>query len=149
MKQILFSILLFYIFSVSAFAQKNCGSELDVESLQKTDPKRYERIMEFNKFVEQKMSNSNERIIDPNGTIIIPVVFHLLHDGQPQPFLNPTDARVQSQITILNEDFRRLNANRVNTPSVFQGVAADVNIEFRLACIDPNGNATARLPFFI
>ena len=142
-------LIAFFCVALHSFAQKNCGSELDVESLQKTDPKRYERIMEFNKFVEQKMSNSNERIIDPNGTIIIPVVFHLLHDGQPQPFLNPTDTRVQSQITILNEDFRRLNANRVNTPSVFQGVAADVNIEFRLACIDPNRNATTLLPFFI
>ena len=121
MKKFLILVILFFLISLkSLFAQKNCGSELDVQELQKTDPKRYERLMQFNKLVEQySITNSNERIIDTNGTIIIPVVFHLLHDGQPQPFLNPTDARVQSQITILNEDFRRLNADRVKYTSFF------------------------------
>jgi len=42
----------------------------------------------------------------------------------------------------LNEDFRRLNADRVNTPGAFTGVASDYNFEFRLACQDPNGNVT-------
>lgn len=41
---------------------------------------------------------------------------------------------------VLNEDFRRLNADRINTPNIFLGVASDPNFEFRLACIDPNGN---------
>jgi hypothetical protein len=35
-----------------------------------------------------------------------------------------------------------MNADRVNTPADFAGRAADFNIEFRLACIDPNGNPT-------
>ncbi|PIY07669.1 MAG: hypothetical protein COZ18_16215 [Flexibacter sp. CG_4_10_14_3_um_filter_32_15] len=88
-------------------------------------------------------TNNNERVVDPNGTIIIPVVFHLLYDGNEPPlFLNPTDARVQTQIAILNEDFRRTNLDKVNTPLPFQGVVADVNIEFKLACIDPNGSPT-------
>ncbi|WP_052515833.1 M43 family zinc metalloprotease [Phaeodactylibacter xiamenensis] len=42
----------------------------------------------------------------------------------------------------MNEDFRRLNADAVNTPSVFSGVAADVEIEFCLASEDPNGLPT-------
>lgn len=41
---------------------------------------------------------------------------------------------------MLNEDFRRLNADRINTPAAFVGVASDYNFEFRLACQDPNGN---------
>jgi hypothetical protein len=146
MKKTLFLIIAFLIcHSNYLLAQKSCGSELDVEELQKSDPKRYERIMQFNKLVEEYSSNtkSNERIIDPNGTIIIPVVFHLLYDGgQPPLFLNPTDARVQTQIDILNEDFGRTNPDKVNTPLPFQGIAADVNIKFKLACIDPNGNPT-------
>jgi hypothetical protein len=43
---------------------------------------------------------------------------------------------------VLNEDFRRMNADRINTPAAFTGVAADYNFEFRLACQDPNGNPT-------
>ena len=88
-------------------------------------------------------SNSQQRIIDPNGKIIIPVVVHVLHGGAAVgTFDNISNAQVFSQIDVLNEDFRRLNADRVNTPVPFQSVAADMNIEFRLACIDPNGNAT-------
>ncbi len=84
-----------------------------------------------------------QRIIDSNGKIIIPVVVHVLHGDSPiGTNQNISDAQVLSQIDVLNEDFRRLNADRVNTPVPFQSVAADVNIEFRLACIDPNGNST-------
>ena len=43
---------------------------------------------------------------------------------------------------IINEDFRRLNADTINTPSAFQSVAADTEIEFCLASEDPNGNTT-------
>jgi hypothetical protein len=49
---------------------------------------------------------------------------------------------VQSQIDVLNEDFRRLNADAVNTPSLFQSVAADAEIQFCLATRDPLGNPT-------
>lgn len=55
---------------------------------------------------------------------------------------NISDAQIQSQIAVLNEDFRRLNADRFNTPAAFAGVASDPNIEFRLACVDPNDNNT-------
>ncbi len=43
---------------------------------------------------------------------------------------------------ILNEDFRKLNADNANTVSAFQGISADTEIEFRLAKKDPNGNCT-------
>ena len=45
--------LMLCIYSVISLAQQNCGSELNIEELQKSDPKRYEQIMQFNKFVEQ------------------------------------------------------------------------------------------------
>ena len=37
---------------------------------------------------------------------------------------------------------RRLNADRVNTPAAFIGVASDYLFEFRLACQDSAGNVT-------
>ncbi len=43
---------------------------------------------------------------------------------------------------ILNEDYRRLNADAANTRAEFLGVAADCNVEFRLAKLDPQGNCT-------
>jgi hypothetical protein len=73
------------------------------------------------------------------AVITIPVVVHVIYNTTAQ---NISDAQIQSQIAVLNEDFRRLNADRTNTPSAFTGVAADVGIEFVLAKRDPNGNAT-------
>lgn len=71
------------------------------------------------------------------------MIVHVIHNGEAVGVgRNISDAQIQSQIDVLNEDFRRLNADRVNTPAHFAGVAADVGIQFRLACTDPNGNPT-------
>jgi PKD repeat protein len=70
---------------------------------------------------------------------IIPVVFHVIHTNGPE---NISLEQIENQIKILNEDFSYTNANRSNIRSQFTGVAADIEIEFRLAKIDPQGNCT-------
>jgi hypothetical protein len=84
---------------------------------------------------------SNARLVDPNGVIIIPVVFHILYN-LTQPGTNVSDFVIQSQVTRLNTDFRKLNSDISLLPPVWTGLAADMKIEFRLACIDPNDNPT-------
>ena len=69
----------------------------------------------------------------------IPVVVHVVYRFPSQ---NISDAQIKSQITALNQHFRRLNSNAANTPAAFAGVARDARIEFCLATIDPNGNPT-------
>ena len=76
----------------------------------------------------------------PNQVIIIPVVIHVLYNTQAQ---NISDQQILSQITSLNNDYRRRNADKVNTPDVFKNVAADTRIEFCLAKVDPGGKATS------
>lgn len=75
-----------------------------------------------------------------NVVITIPVVVHVIHSGQAIGTLrNISDARVQSQITVLNQDFRRL----MGTPGFNSNpVGADVEIEFCLAQTGPDGQAT-------
>jgi hypothetical protein len=88
-------------------------------------------------------NGGNQRLINVNGIITIPVVVHVLHCGENiGEGRNISDAQIQSQIDVLNEDFRRLNANSSNTPAAFLPVAADYGFEFRLACTDPNGVGT-------
>lgn len=70
---------------------------------------------------------------------IIPVVVHVIHTNGAE---NISKAQILSQIDVLNQDFRRLNADTNQTPAAFQSIAADANIEFRMAQIDPNGNCT-------
>jgi hypothetical protein len=68
------------------------------------------------------------------GAITIPTVVHVIHQGGVE---NISDAQVLSQLDVLNADFRRLNADTVNTREIFQPVAADMELEFCLASIDP------------
>lgn len=69
----------------------------------------------------------------------IPVVVHIVYNTTGQ---NIDDSLVYSQIEVLNQDYRRLNADTGNTRDVFKPVAADAGIEFFLATEDPQGNPT-------
>jgi len=70
---------------------------------------------------------------------LIPVVVHVIHQGGPE---NISDAQIHSQLEVLHADFRRLNADTVNTRPIFRPVAADMGIEFCLATRDPQGLPT-------
>jgi hypothetical protein len=74
-----------------------------------------------------------------NEVIVIPVVIHVLYHTSAQ---NISDQQVLSQIAALNNDYRRLNADTVNTPQPFKKIAADPRIVFCVAKIDPNGRYT-------
>ncbi len=74
-----------------------------------------------------------------NEVIVIPVVVHVLYNTGEQ---NISDQQVLSQIDALNKDYRRLNADTVNTPIPFRSVAADTRISFCLAKVDPQGKYT-------
>lgn len=73
----------------------------------------------------------------------IPVVVHVFHKGESEGLgVNLSEARIRAQIDSLTADFRRLNADTVNTPNDFLSVATDIEIEFVLAKQDPEGNPT-------
>ncbi|MCB0428749.1 MAG: choice-of-anchor J domain-containing protein [Flavobacteriales bacterium] len=88
-------------------------------------------------FVEQRKQAATGKT---SGAVkIIPVVVHVIHEGGAE---NISDAQIQDGIRVLNEDFRRLNNDTNKTQSVWKSIAADSEIEFRLAQKDPNGNCT-------
>lgn len=70
---------------------------------------------------------------------IIPVVFHVVHDCGIE---NISKAQIEDQIDILNADFSRTSQFFAQTPACHQAVAADCEIEFRLATKDEQGNCT-------
>lgn len=69
----------------------------------------------------------------------IPVVFHVLHEYGVE---NISDEQIYRAIEIVNEDFRKLNADTIDIVSNFVDRAADTKIEFKLATVDPFGNPT-------
>src|SRR5665647_3920685 len=85
-------------------------------------------------------SSTGGRDTLPNEVIVVPVVIHVLYNTNIQ---NISDQQVLSQLTVLNNPYRRLNADTVNTLAPFQSVSADTRIVFCLAKVDPNGNYTS------
>lgn len=71
----------------------------------------------------------------------IPLIFHVIHHGEAVgKGCNIAAEQIFAQIDVLNEDFRRRNADANRTLPIFRDVAADTRIEFYLAATDPEGN---------
>ena len=72
-----------------------------------------------------------------DDVLIIPIVFHIIHFNGPE---NISTAQVHDAVDVLNTNFRALNANIDDVIPEFENLVADIEIEFRLAQRDPNGN---------
>ena len=108
-----------------------------LEFLKDEDPLLEARMIQQENLLQNWIQNQPES--SSSTLITIPVVVHIVYSNTTE---NISTVQIQSQIDILNEDFRRLNADAINTPAGFQSVAADCGIQFCLATIDPNGNGT-------
>jgi len=147
MKRLFIFSFFFYSLSIIAFAQRPpcVAHEHLEESIQNDQEFAKERIL-----IEEKTQQftTSGRVV--NGTITIPVVFHIIHNGDAVGSgENIAESYILAQLQQLNDDFRRLNSDKGNTPSDFSGVASDSEIEFCLANVDPNGfmtNGITRTP---
>lgn len=73
----------------------------------------------------------------------IPVVVHVVHNGENIGVgQNISEAQINSAITALNKDFRKLNTDTLVPSHPFYSLQADIGIEFCLASKDPSGNST-------
>ncbi|RUA27668.1 MAG: zinc metalloprotease [Bacteroidetes bacterium] len=138
MKRLLLLIILLSVLGLAkAQNHRTCGTVTNQKALEAKYPdlksKQDLQEKELQKWIH------NPKTQKDNDVIIIPVVVHILYNNNYQ---NISDAQIQSQIDVLNRDYRRLNADTINTPSLFDSVAADVGIEFCFAHQDPNGNWT-------
>jgi PKD repeat protein len=115
------------------------GGEAFNASLHGNDPDLMQAIAD-----EQQALDEFTREFAMNGsaraTHVIPVVFHIIHNNGPE---NISDAQILDQMRILNEDFSRTNPDWDNVKAEFLGIVADVDVEFRLARKDPQGNCTS------
>ena len=119
-----------------------CISSEYEQALQQANPNRL-TTLEFEQWIAPHVEAIKQRLEtsrDVNTVITIPVVVHIIHNGDAVGSgENISDARVLSQITVLNQDFRRMiNTNGYNE----NPVGADVEIEFCMARRKPDGTAT-------
>jgi hypothetical protein len=143
MKANLFVWLFFLGNILQLNAQNRCGSsEYLQRSLQK-NPSLQSYQQHIEKFIQSRLLthsviSANARPASP-VTIKIPVVVHIVYHLTEE---NIPDEAINNQVRALNRDYRRMNADTSNTPGCFKSVAADCNIEFELAKVDPNGRTT-------
>ncbi len=114
-------------------AQRICATK-DLDQLERDDPKHAEKLRMIENHTRRIINKPSHERVD--GVITIPVVVHVIYQTNAQ---NISDAQINSQMQVLNDDFRRLNSDANNQWSQ----AADTQIEFCLATVDPNGNATS------
>ena len=110
----------------------------EMEKIRRVENPDLETHEQFEKWMaEQIRQNSNKRVI--GGVYTIPVVFHVINNGEAiGTGSNVSQAAIQSQIDILNEDFRKkIGSHGYNT----NAVGADSQIEFCLAQRRPDGSA--------
>lgn len=117
-------------------AQRICGSMDYLNNQIKSDPSIIQRRQNIETHTQAYQSSLNKAA----GVIVtIPVVVHVVYNTTAQ---NISQAQIQSQIDILNADYRKLNADTGNVPALFKSLAADCKVEFVLAKRDPAGNST-------
>jgi len=126
----------FILLSAPLFGQK-CGHDVLEEEVKRLYPNYEADETEFISKVNFNEPHHTEAVVHT-----IPVVVHIIYDS---PSDNISDKQVRDAIIGLNEDYRRLNADTSNTRSIFQGVAADCEIEFQLAKLNPQGNCTTAI----
>lgn len=147
MKKLIPSLLLF-LYTSFLIAQSNIQGQSSTIHRCYTQEKHNELIQKDPSYIEkrkaleiktQKWINENGQKNKTQSVITIPVVIHVVYRTSPQ---NISDAQIQSQIDVLNKDYRKLNSDAINVPADFIQYAADAGIEFCLATLDPNGSPT-------
>lgn len=99
----------------------------------------YDKLeQEFLQYAQQK-NHLRSVALPPHPDRVIPVVFHIVHDYNTSYI---SDEQVESALEYINWDFQKLNPDTIDIVSDFVDIASDLNITFRLAQLDPDGNCT-------
>ena len=122
----------------AAIGQHNwCGTDKIQQQLKASNPS-FDAHMHAS-MLKAASGKSNAQ----KSTLFIPVVVHVIHDNGTG---NITDEQVADALRVLNLDYNRQNADAVATRNTtnapFAPVAGDMQVEFKLARIDPEGNCT-------
>jgi Pregnancy-associated plasma protein-A len=119
-------------------SRRGCGAAAAYYLAVEAHPEYRERQRELEGTTAQRMALGTAALA-PEGPITIPVVVHVVYNEDSE---NISDAQIESQISVLNQDFAAQNPNQANVPAIWEGFVADTNIQFALASEDPVGDAT-------
>lgn len=145
MKNKIVFLLLLALISVRTMAQRNCAQQIMLDAMEAKHPGYKELVkMHRNEYKSTKTTNATNKSLLKTTSVFIPVVFHFVIDSSSFKALgglSGIEYRVNSQMTVINNDFNGSNADNVKVPAVWSSLYANVGIRFGLAKIAPDGSS--------
>ncbi|MEO6165896.1 MAG: M43 family zinc metalloprotease [Chitinophagales bacterium] len=138
---ILIASLIAIVISYSiAFSQEvnHCGTTDMQLKIWEQYPELWEAQQQYDMQIREQIA-SETTTRDEEEVYIIPIVFHVIHNYGSEYI---SDAQVEDQVRVLNDDYRKLNADTAAIVNAFLGIASDAHIEFRLAKKTTGGGCT-------
>lgn len=118
-----------------------CATDDVCNPIINSDPVVQQQRQQLEAFTQQYVSSFQPSYFRTTGApvYVIPVVFHVIHNWGAE---NISDAQIYDAIRILNRDYNLGRTDTANIIPQFKALNADIQIEFRLAHLDPLGNCT-------
>jgi PKD repeat protein len=145
MNNLLVLLLLISLSIFSPFAQQEhngipCGTDEMLYELYHDNPGLQQGIKNAAEELEAFTANYSQSPQSRSGTpCIIPVVFHVIHDYGNG---NIDASQIYDAVNQVNIQLRKNNPDTTDIVPSFENIAADTEIEIRLAQLDPNGDCT-------
>lgn len=119
-----------------------CGSDILRQKHLAEDPSAMQRMLQIENQTANYIELKKMGKVLADGSVEIPVIFNVLYTKAAN---NVSDARINSQIDVLNKAFASNHADISKIPTEFQPVnAGDTKIKFRLAGINRKSTKTSR-----
>lgn len=116
-------------FTVNLFAQQRCASHEVLKMQMAANPEFARKVKESEKNYADFMRQQGAQRGKPSS-FTIPLVVHVVYNTAEE---NISDAQIQSQIDVLNEDFTATNPDYNNFDAGYGDVFGDADIKF---CLD-------------
>jgi|KBSSwiS6_1023812.scaffolds.fasta_scaffold00772_8 hypothetical protein len=130
MRKILLLVMLASFYSIVNGQSKNrCASNEAIRQQMSIDPAYAKKVQEG---LKNKGAYQSKNKKGSPASIMIPVAVHVLYNSADQ---NISDAQVQSQIDVLNEDFTASNRDYNNYDAGYGSVKGDMDIKYCLVQI--------------
>lgn len=105
---------------------RTCAADEVLQTQLAADPSLRKRMADIETFTQRAIAGGK---VNTRGTLEIPVVVHIVWNT---PEENISDAQIQSQIDVMNEDFNLRNRDRRLIPAIFSDRTAEIGISFKL-----------------
>jgi hypothetical protein len=129
-KILLLSTILVFSFSIKLSAQRSCASNEVLQQQMSIDAVYAQKVKESEKQFKDYLKNlAKPGVNSRNNTVTIPVVVHVVYNTPDQ---NISDAQVQSQIDVINEDYTAANSDYNNYDAGYRSAKGDFNIQYCL-----------------